>query len=425
MAVYRWIYANAKMEGNRKDYHIRVCDPGLESYKHILILLSNRLLSTEKRYDDAGGQKCWFSGYIDERMYFMAVGGDQKELIGVFPDGYRNQHCVLGYGLTGNHIQPLRKEEELFDPLKEILREIQRTGKDWEPDGAGGAEPDFSAYAGSREPAGNGEAGQEALYNIIRSTEETDSALWRLSLQRPVMTGIISVDDARKLLKLFPGGIVSVMEDVEIRYYEKKERSAADRRKEKAEKKAGADSAGKNMESGLQRTSVLPGGEIREAPSQPETPVLYVDEDFKRGLMERAAETIAGQIRKGGKGKAETEERKYKKELEESGRKREIIKSYANWCGTELPPEQRKAIKEAVKELRREMGFKKEELLLEQLKCYGYMFFWQKYHKKEWQEDERYIYYALKYWIEKMKNDQEALENNLLLAKAIKELRNG
>lgn len=140
--------------------------------------------------------------------------------------------------------------------------------------------------------------------------------------------------------------------------------------------------------------------------------------------MERAVGTAEELIGKKEKGKAGTEEGKDGKELRERERKQEIVKSYANWCGTELPPEQREEIKKAIRKVRRERGLKKDETLLEQLKCYGYMFFWQKYYKKEWQEDDRYIYYALKYWIEKMENEEEALENNLLLTKTIKKLRN-
>ena len=58
MAVCRWIYANAKMESDRKDYFVRLCDPDLEAWKGTLIELSNRLLSADKRRGKAEKQVC-------------------------------------------------------------------------------------------------------------------------------------------------------------------------------------------------------------------------------------------------------------------------------------------------------------------------------------------------------------------------------
>lgn len=214
MAVYRWIYANAKMEGNKKDYHVRICDPALENYKQILIRLSNRLLSTNKRYGEAERQVCWFAGYLDEKIYVVAMGGDQKALLGVSPDGYRSQHCVLAYGFTGADARLYKKSDRMFEPLKEIMREIQQTGRDIEPAEKQMTGMDFSAYV---ERPQNG--GSKSGPNIRKSTEENDDSLWKQSLQRPAMTGIISVEDAKKLLQIFPGGSVTVIEDVELTYH--------------------------------------------------------------------------------------------------------------------------------------------------------------------------------------------------------------
>ena len=214
MAVYRWIYENAKMEGARKDYHVRMCDPALENYKQTLILLSNRLLSTNKRYGEAERQVCWFAGYLDENIYVVAMGGDQKALLGVSPDGYRSQHCVLAYGFTGADARPYKRNDRMFEPLKEIMREIQKTGKDIKPCEKQATGLDFSAYVESSQGGGSTKSGP----NIRKSTKENDDNLWKQSIQRPVMTGIISVEDAKKLLQLFPGGSVTVMEDVELIY---------------------------------------------------------------------------------------------------------------------------------------------------------------------------------------------------------------
>ncbi|MCM1175200.1 MAG: hypothetical protein NC341_09135 [Blautia sp.] len=249
MAVYRWIYANAKMEGNRKDYHVRMCDPALENYRQTLILLSNRLLSTDKRYNEAERQTCWFAGHVDEKMYVVAMGGDQTELLGVFPDGYRKQHCVLAYGFTGEDIRLYRRDDRMFEPLKDILREIQRKGEDIAP----GKEPvtaaGLSAYVESPQD-GVWKAGP----NIRKSTEENDAGLWRQSLRRPVMTGLISAGDARKLLQLFPGGAATVMEDVALTCYEEARRTnnalrvLEEREEQKKKEKEKADKELKELE---------------------------------------------------------------------------------------------------------------------------------------------------------------------------------
>lgn len=201
------------MEGNRKDYHVRICDPALEDCKQTLIRLSNRLLSTNKRYGEAERQVCWFAGYLDEKIYVVAMGGDQKALLGVSPDGYRNQHCVLAYGFTGADVRLYKKSDRMFKPLKEIMREIQQTGRDVVPVEKQMTGMDFSAYVENPQ-----DGGLRSGPNIRKSTGENDDSLWKQSLQRPAMTGIISVEDAKKLLQLFPGGSVTVMEDVELTY---------------------------------------------------------------------------------------------------------------------------------------------------------------------------------------------------------------
>lgn len=430
MAVYRWVYANAKMEGNRKDYHVRVCDPALGKYKRTLILLSNRLLSTEKRYDDAERQNCWFSGHVDEKMYVIAVGGDQKELLGISPDGYRNQHCVLGYGLTENDIQLFQKDEALFEPLKEIMRQIQRTGEEWKADNLCVTGLNQFVYADSVEAESSGEAGLFEPYNIIMSTEETDSVLWKISLQRPVMTGIISVEDAKRLLRLFPNGIVTVMEDVKIRYYEKKGKNV-----DKRQEEAGIDSTAENVK--RKKVLVTEEGVVWNNSSLPEPPALKKgknpeiirenvgEENGKSGkVLKRFLKKTEGMQREDLRLKKDIEREEKRKEEKQKKEKTWKVNKCAEWCKNSIPPEQRECIEKVMEQLRVENGLRMEDGFLEQIENYGYMFFWHKRHNKERWKGESYTYYALKIWAENMGNEQEALEYNFSFFQTVRKLKN-
>lgn len=235
MAVCRWIYANAKLENDRKDYFVRLCDSKLEACKRTLIELSNRLISADKRRGKAEQQICWFAGYISREIYFVAVGGRQEELLGISSGKFREQHCVLGYGFTGNDICLLIKDDKMFEPLKEIMREIQRSGEEKKIDAAEIKKMDFSAYR-MESPAFLPDSGrtrdagtflsdsrrkmqkQDGCF-IYQSTEETDRKLWKHSLNQPVMTGIISMEDGKRLLGSFPYGIVTVIENAAQRIY--------------------------------------------------------------------------------------------------------------------------------------------------------------------------------------------------------------
>ncbi len=214
MAVYRWIYANAKMESDRKDYYVRVCDRELEGYRGMLIELSNRLLSADRRRKEAERQKSWFSGYLDEKVYLVAAGGDQRDLLGIEPEGYRPQHCVLAYGLTKDDIRLYQKKDEMFEPLKKIMREIQEKGRDSVPS----REESVSGTQLLKYVQTSFEGTEKPEYNIIKSTAGVDERLWKQSLDYPVMTGIISAEDGKKLLEYFPDGIVTVLEEVRFRY---------------------------------------------------------------------------------------------------------------------------------------------------------------------------------------------------------------
>lgn len=214
MAVYRWIYANAKMEGGRKDYQIRICDKELERYRGILIELSNRLLSVDRRRGETQRQKCWFCGYLDEKVYVVAVGGDQGELLGIEAGRYRPQYCVLAYGFTKEDIHLYKKTDEMFEPLKIILRNIQETGREDTPS----KEEHVYGQELLKYTQASGGRTEKTEYNIVKSTPGADENLWQQSLTHPVMTGIISAEDGKKLLKYFPDGAVTVLEDVRMRY---------------------------------------------------------------------------------------------------------------------------------------------------------------------------------------------------------------
>ena len=192
MAVCRWLYANAKLESDRKDYFVRICDPELEACRGILIELSNRLLSADKRRKETGKQVCWFAGYIHAGIYLIAAGGSQEELLGISKGRYREQYCVLGYGFTGADICLMQKNDRIFEPLKEIMRDIQRTGMESGVDY--GRKLDISAYRMHLEdlPKRPEMEKKNENYNICPSTPETDGKLWKESLKRPVMLGIIS-----------------------------------------------------------------------------------------------------------------------------------------------------------------------------------------------------------------------------------------
>ena len=118
---------------------------------------------------------------------------------------------------------------------------------------------------------------------------------------------------------------------------------------------------------------------------------------------------------------------KREKQREEKQKEEKMwrINKCAEWCKMRLPSKQRECIEKVMEQLRTEKGLGREDGFLEQIEYYGYMFFWQKYHKGEKWRDERDIYYALEIWAEKMKNEEEALEHNYLLVKTVRELKKG
>lgn len=217
MAIERWIWGNANLkDAGLQEFQVRLCDAGLQAYKDSLIRLSNRLASTEKRKAELTAQQCWFAGYLDaaRTVYVAALAGEQNQLLGARMQGSRGLVCVFALGFLGEDIQRYRQDEGLFEPLKEIMKAINETGRC-------DAKKDAAALAVSCRDYKDTECDAvfaKMEYNIVKSTPDMDTALWRQSLNRPVMTGILSVDDAEKLLDIFPHGAVTVAENAAAQY---------------------------------------------------------------------------------------------------------------------------------------------------------------------------------------------------------------
>ena len=220
MAVYGWIRGNAKIVGDGGDYLVRVCDLELKKYGQILISLSDRMLSTKKRRGESENQQCWFSGYLDKNMYVVATCAKQDKLLGISlaGGGFRELYCVLALGFTNEDIQLYRQDDSIFEPLKEIMRVVNRNNITKLKTKCI-IEQKFESFIQNVN-----EDYKSEKYNIQKSTPLTDKNLWKQSLQRPVMTGIISLEDAKRLLSIFPNGIVTIMEDTEIKYCNNQEK---------------------------------------------------------------------------------------------------------------------------------------------------------------------------------------------------------
>lgn len=422
MAIYSWIYANAKMEGNRKDYHVRVCDQGLEEYKRTLILLSNRLLSTDRRFDKAEKQSCWFSGYIgdEKKVYLVAVGGEQETILGVSlaGGGFRTQHCVLGYGFTENDIQLYRQEDSMFEPLKEILRQIQQAGRDLESEPEQMQGQYFDVYVLHETPPE-----PEKSYNIIQSTPTVDTTLWGQSLKRPIMTGIISTDDAKKLLQLFPDGLVSVMENVNLQY--------AVVRKTEEEKATGklsseivrSEDFDEEEKKSLQEFGILPSSNPhmnRNDESSSEKGENVDSSNYGGTKLITNMVTFA----KGGMNKVQQLEKQVKKQAlaEKRGEDLAFVQEYANFCEIRLFSEQKESIKKAVRKLNLPKKFSK------QMEYYGYMRLWLYNEEKvEPITDEYEIYLIIREWAKLQKTEKNVFRRNVQYAKDIerKDKKNG
>lgn len=211
MSVMRWLWGNAnRADANIQEFQIRLCDPGLDKYKEDLIVISNRLVSTEKRRGPAATQKCWFAGKLNNSIYVLALGGEQNTLLNARYQGTRGLFCTMAYGFTGEDICLFRRDEAIFQPLMELMRQVNDTGIcSTEPFDA-----DMLKKFALEENIGDSDAGTGS-YNIMQSSPTVDAVFWQQSMRRPVAIGVISEDDAKRLINHFPQGAVTVLGVVE------------------------------------------------------------------------------------------------------------------------------------------------------------------------------------------------------------------
>lgn len=213
MAIYGWIFSNAKLQGARLDYQVRggyrELAPWCKNTSSLLPSIAYRLLSVNERNTNPKQPLSWFGGYLDRDHYAVAVGGTQKQLLSesVSDGTYRMQFCVFAYVLTGSDIHVYRQDPSMFAPLKKKLIEIQETGVEREK-----AEDScrVTVNLAKYELPANTRLSMEVEENILKSSTETDAAIWALSCEHPVATGLARQEDARRFLDLFPSGVASV-----------------------------------------------------------------------------------------------------------------------------------------------------------------------------------------------------------------------
>lgn len=218
MAVERWIFCNANFEDpDLQEYQIRLCDGGLQTpaCKDRLIELSNRLMSVTHRRDSLRTQRSWFAGYLTPELYVVALGGEQNSLMNTNFSKSRGLYCALALAFTGSDIRLYKKDEGLFAPLKKLLLEINQTGR-CPSDGLSGAA--LAAACRDYEETPLRDSIPQKTGSLVRSDPETDNALWRQSLSRPAMTGLLSSEDAQLLLEDYPGGIASVAGNAPLQF---------------------------------------------------------------------------------------------------------------------------------------------------------------------------------------------------------------
>ena len=205
MAVYRWIYANADLAGDRGDYFVRLCDPALLPYKDKLIRLSNRLLCVEARQGERTARQCWAAGFLDRgrTIYFVAVGTEQGSLLGKEISAAGRFFCVLAYGLTGADIRICERDTALFAPLIEKLRDLGKRELSLTCDEIRPAPGKTDAAEGPLE-------GTREKYNILKSTSQANARCWAESMERPAALDLFRIEDAARLISMMPDMVVTV-----------------------------------------------------------------------------------------------------------------------------------------------------------------------------------------------------------------------
>lgn len=215
MPVESWIYGNARKTGQKADgFFVRRCDAGLEEYRQQMLTLSKTLLEGMKRGTQ---QECWAAGYLDEEKhaYVIAVAANQEELLKMDLHCQENRgfFCVMAYRLSEDEIQLYRRDSRMFEPLKEAMRQVNEGRKETNAHMESRKEQQvLTAFDGYQVPALVREdfPGRDFSNNILKSTDETDEAVWSMGLGRMVFTGVATEESARKLLNQFPDGIVTV-----------------------------------------------------------------------------------------------------------------------------------------------------------------------------------------------------------------------
>lgn len=222
MAVARWIWGNANSQDpNIQEYQIRLCDEEMKPYRGVMTTISNRLVSVVNRYGDLTTKRCWFAGRIAPDMYVIALGGEQNSILGTQFAGTRGLFGVMAFGFSGEDICLYQQTEELFIPLKQMLCQVNEAGKCEH-----GATGNLSEYC-RLYIQGNSQSGFDGNgHNILHSDPHWDAELWKTSLTHPVMTGVLTVQDAKRLLNVFRDGIVTVCENVSLAYVPSEDVSA-------------------------------------------------------------------------------------------------------------------------------------------------------------------------------------------------------
>lgn len=228
MAITRWVWGNANSQDpSIQEYQIRLCDEGMKPYRGVMTTISNRLVSVANRYGDLTTKRCWFAGKISPNMYVIALGGEQNSILGTRYVGTRGLFGVMAYGFTGKDICLYQQTEDIFAPLMQLLRQVNNTGKCDQRIAV-----HLSEYCQQYIQETSQSGFDENRYNIFPSNQQRDVALWKNSLMYPVMTDILTVQDAKRLLNVFRDGIVTVCENVSLAYIPNQEASAVRNRME-------------------------------------------------------------------------------------------------------------------------------------------------------------------------------------------------
>ena len=253
MAVEYFILGNANSAVPKiQEYQIRLCSDGLNPHRKKLVKLSNRLMSVDNRTRENITARCWFAGYLTPELYLVALGGEQNSLLKTRYVGTRGLFAVMALGFTGEDIRLYKQSEKLFEPLKQILRQInewcsgsadippvkssEELNRALNPP-AKDALHEHCAKFICQEQAG---ASTTEKNNILHSVAALDQALWNESRQRMAMLGILTAEDAKTLLDLFPKGVATILEDLTMNYQPSLKLSAVQQRMQEEENKCKA-----------------------------------------------------------------------------------------------------------------------------------------------------------------------------------------